>query len=235
MLTRAGAKRKMAADADPDPGFEVNENLVRGGSLNQRRQFAWLERSKLWDSLQPANDWKARKVLGRGGTGLCGLFDYLGSNNQIPPQVVVKQSMGWDAQELHAESKLLTLAASTGTDHIVKIYKGYHRGGGTGVSDEIDPIPFRDGDDSYQSDDEVARIFMEYLPGGDLYHSLLSPLINMSGPVVVPEEHLWRMLGCLAKSALVLGASIQLSIPYCYLHDSYIHQVTSIQDANGNA
>lgn len=104
----------------PPEQFEFNKNVP----LSKRRQFAWLERTKTWDSLQPASDWKARKILGKGTSGLCGVFDYLGvrTSPDMPFQVVVKQCLAMDAPALHSESKLLHLLASTGTNQYVEIF-----------------------------------------------------------------------------------------------------------------
>lgn len=86
------------------------------------------------------------------------------------------------------------------------MYKGYHRGGGTGA-DRVDPLPYQEGSENYDANEEVARIFLEYLPGGDLAYSYFQEIMQTPGLVVIPEEHLWRMLLCFAKAALVLGES----------------------------
>jgi hypothetical protein len=41
------------------------------------------------------------------------------------------------------ESKLRLQITGTGTEHVVKLYKGYHRDGGTGTSDRFDPREYK--------------------------------------------------------------------------------------------
>lgn len=186
-------------EAPPLDDFEYNPNVP----LSKRRQFAWLDRTKTWETLQPVSDWRARKVLGKGTSGLCAVIDHL---SDPICSVVVKQTLAAEAPSLHNESKLLHLLASTGTEHIVKQLKGYHRGGGTGTS-VVDPLPYGDMVDDYDLDYEVARIFLEHLPGGDMYVGIFKEIFQIQGLVDMPEEHLWRILLCLAKAALVLGES----------------------------
>ena len=72
---------------------------------------------------------------------------------------------------------------------------------GTGF---FDPLPYgKNG--KYNVDREVARIYMEFVPGGDC-HQYYQNLVKDS-PYVIPEEHVWSILHCLAKACLVLGKS----------------------------
>lgn len=178
--------------------YQNNEKVARAG-FSTRRQFEWLERSKLWPDL-PYNEWTARKVIGAGGYGLCGIWDYTGNDQNMPRRIAVKQSM--DSEALEHESKFLHLAAMTGTKHIVKLYKGCHKSGGTGTGKKFDPLPFNAAG-RYTSRLEVARMYMEYVPGGDLEDFYRG--IDKTPGAIIPEEHLWRMFNCFAKACMILG------------------------------
>lgn len=54
------------------------------------------------------------------------------------------------------ESKLLLQIMGAETDHVVKIYKGFHLDGGTGADARRDPIPF-DVNNNYDASMEVCR------------------------------------------------------------------------------
>jgi hypothetical protein len=105
-----------------------------------RRQHKWLHRSKQWIGLD-ANLWKA-KVLGAGGNGVVGLWEYQGNNTLFPKNIVIKQGHD-DPESMAWESKLLRQIIGTGTEHVVKLYKGYHRDGVTGTSDSFDPREYK--------------------------------------------------------------------------------------------
>ncbi|KUJ13531.1 uncharacterized protein LY89DRAFT_754342 [Mollisia scopiformis] len=194
------------ASANPPPddpplgNYGYDEKAVARG-LSKRRQSEWLERSKKWPDL-PARRWAARKVIGKGAYGICGQWDYTGNDKSMPRQIVVKQSIGSTAKILRGESKMMHLTTSTGADYVVKLYKGCHRGAGTGTSD-IDPLPYNSLG-MYIPHQEVVRMYMEYAPGGDL-DAFFKRLIATPGARVIPEEHLWRLLHCLAKASMALG------------------------------
>jgi hypothetical protein len=69
-------------------------------------------------------------------------------------------------------------------------------------------VPFEetDGDECYKTDEEVTRLYMEYCENGDMQHLLeeLCVLRIESKYGDIPEENIWRILGCRAKAALVL-------------------------------
>ena len=48
---------------NPDFGVVIGPDMDK---ISDRQRKAWLARSKTWHDLQPASDWKARKVLGPG-------------------------------------------------------------------------------------------------------------------------------------------------------------------------
>jgi hypothetical protein len=118
--------------------YEDNQAIAkRPEPLSVRRQHEWLHRFKQWIGLD-ANLWKAKKVLGAGGNGVVGLWEYQGNNTLFPRNIVIKQGHD-DPESMAWESKLLRQITGTGTEHVVKLYKGYHRDGGSGTSDLFDP------------------------------------------------------------------------------------------------
>jgi hypothetical protein len=131
--------------------------------MSGRRQIEWLRRSRSWKGLDPAI-WRARKVIGMGGNGLIGLWDYQGTIPKMPKHMVVKQ--GTDPGGMGWESRLLKILAGAGSDHIVKIYKGVYRAGGTGTLASIDDIPYKNA--QYPAYREVHRLYLEYWENGDL-------------------------------------------------------------------
>jgi hypothetical protein len=181
------------------PPYIFNPNM----SISEYRQFAWLERSKNWDGLDPT-EWLARKILGAGSYGLVRLWEYIGGKAKMPTHMVVKQTVPKKRYELASESKFLGLTTSTGTDHIVKLYKGYHEVEGTGVTDKRgwDGLPFNS-DDQWDEEFTIARMYIEYCGGGDL-SEWMKRIRKEDRRFVIPEEVLWRILFCLANALLVL-------------------------------
>ena len=140
-------------------------------SARERRRArgaAWLSRSSGWKDF--SGTWKPLGILGRGTYGICGLFEYIGNDQTVPKHIVVKQSGGIKRryfEDLMNESRLLKQLGESGSPHIVKMYKSFHREGGTGTSEEYDPSPFvTDGwplpTQQYDSNREVSRIYLEY-------------------------------------------------------------------------
>jgi len=70
-------------------------------------------------------------------------------------------------------------------------------------------VPFEgnDWDECYSKGEEVTRLYMEYCENGDMQHLLeeLFVLRIESEYGDLPEENIWRILGCLAKAGLVLA------------------------------
>lgn len=156
-----------AMSPEPDVDYGVDPDLNRAGKrISERRQREWLRRSKTWADL-PATEWKAKRVLGGGGQGICGLWEYIGKNPKTPGFLVVKQVVGKTSLALRHESKFLRdIQEASGTEHVVKLYKSWHSEGGTGTS-FADPHPVRD-DGTYDPKQEVSRIYIEYCEKGDL-------------------------------------------------------------------
>jgi hypothetical protein len=178
---------------------------MAAGRVGDRRvsattQRKWLESSKHWPYLCAPN-WKPKRVLGAGTTGVCGLWDYVGdpAAHNGPRQVVVKQ-VSQGEYELEVEATVMRMIQdSSATEQVVKIYKGYHLDPGSGASKHFDPWPY----DLYRNPlpaMDVARIYIDYCPGGDLDHKLR----NLPAGQLWQEEELWRLLECMARELLVL-------------------------------
>lgn len=112
-------------------------------------------------------EWQARKVLGIGATGLVGRWDYVGNDATKPRSMAVKQASPSDRRSMNAESNFLHLIASTGTKHIVRLYKAAHAAPGTGTMDAQDPLPFNK-DGNFRKNRQVSRMYLEYVAGGDM-------------------------------------------------------------------
>ncbi|KAE9369636.1 kinase-like protein [Stipitochalara longipes BDJ] len=178
--------------ASPAPGqtpygiFKKADLLYHGErTFSRKRQEEWLRRSKTWDGLD-SSVWKAKRVLGVGGNGIVGQWEYHGTDANMPKNIVIKQ--GSDSQGMGWESRLLKILGATGSDHFVKLYKANFRARGTGTSQRFDDIPFDDYgyyDPSY----EVNRLYIEFCEKGDLdgYTSKFEKLIPAG--VYPPEEY----------------------------------------------
>jgi hypothetical protein len=75
-------------------------------AMSMKRQEEWLRRSKTWDGLDPSI-WKAKKILGAGGNGVVGLWEYQGVDHNMPQHIVIKQGkdddgMGWESRLLES-------------------------------------------------------------------------------------------------------------------------------------
>ncbi|KUJ18677.1 kinase-like protein [Mollisia scopiformis] len=191
----------MAGPNPPDP-YPFNTSTF----LTKPRQFAWLDRSSTWPDL-PATQWTPVKVLAATGSGAVGLFKHVGSNPRVPSHMVVKQVFAEGVNELANESRLLRMLTGTGTKHVVKLYKAFERVMGTGATgeDTFDALPFDEDDGEVDDARMVGRMYIEYVEGGDLagwkdkYREG-----DENRRKVIPEEVLWRMMGCLVRAVLVL-------------------------------
>lgn len=119
----------------------------------------------------------------------------------MPRAMVVKQSAPDDNVQMHNESKLLHMLACTGTNHVVKLFKSHHYSGGTGTTVTQDPLPLHDG--KYDSDYDISRMYLELADGGDMY-DWIRKLQRANPTGKPPEEHMWRIFGCLMRALLVL-------------------------------
>lgn len=83
-----------------------------------------------------------------------------GIDPKIPRRIAVKQS-GSDflsRQSMQMESYLMQQCNISGSDHILKIYKGYHLDAGTATDGVRDPVPF-DVDGKYDANQQVCSKF----------------------------------------------------------------------------
>jgi hypothetical protein len=112
----------------------------------------WLASNKLWQD-RLSRPWRGVQVLGSGGQGIAGLWEYEGRAGLV--QVVVKQSIG-KSESLSRESDILRIISTTGTTCVVKLLKGYYEDIGRSTSKW-----------DYVGRD-VSRIYLEYCSGGDL-------------------------------------------------------------------
>lgn len=104
--------------------------------------------------------------------------------------MAVKQASPDGTHAMARESKLLHLITSTGTAHIVKLYKAIFKGPGTGATrpGRQDPLPF-DANGGYDENLEVARMYLEFDTCGDM-SDYERKLFLKTGVLKPPEEHL---------------------------------------------
>ena len=104
-------------------------NRLRKGKreMSTKRQIELLRHSRTWDGLDPSI-WKARKIVGIGGNGIAGLWEYRGTDPNTPKRMVIRQ--GKDIDGMNWEYRFLKILAGTGSDHFVKLYKAVYRTGG---------------------------------------------------------------------------------------------------------
>jgi hypothetical protein len=211
---RYGRRRRQQAHRAPArPSLPISQTAVHFG-YKAKDQRAWLAASKHWPNLPPAQ-WKATRVLGAGGHGICGLWVRVAGAPVWPGpnEVVVKQVPRSKATELKFESICLkrikiSTSASSGTKHIVDIYKKQFLDPGAGTNEDYDPSPYSLLPPMNHILD-VARIYLEYCPGGDLFHKFREL------PLMQPwsEEELWRLLGCLVRGAIVMDVGTERPVP----------------------
>jgi hypothetical protein len=88
---------------------------------------AWIHFSKNWAPVAIGKGWVGKKYLGGGAYGMAALFEYEGPDPDVNPrQIVVKQESGPSAT-LKQESHMLSRLMKYKSEHIIKIYKAYHR------------------------------------------------------------------------------------------------------------
>jgi hypothetical protein len=123
------------------------------GRISAQQQKRWLASNTRW-KYGLDSDWRGEKVLGVGGFGLVGLWEFTNQDGRVN-RVVVKQSEGRN-RALEAESGFLHVIAETRTRHVVRMLKQYHEEKGQGTS-EWD-----------RARHWVSRIYLEFCESGDM-------------------------------------------------------------------
>lgn len=155
----------------------------------------WLASESKWKN-RVGRGWVAKKVLGRGGFGIVGHWEYVGPDRDFKPlkDVVVKQATtlragGTKGPGLIEEGEFLQSFLSARTKHIVRIYRRVYRDLGAGTLSQ-DPAA------------EVHRMFLEFCPGGDLHDVWHKK--KTAGELPFSEVQLWMIFHCLARALLVM-------------------------------
>jgi hypothetical protein len=180
---------------------KVGGFVMKGGIKNysDNDQVEFLRAAQKWPALK--GEWAAKQILGAGENGIVLKFECTGSDPRVPKFMVVKQSHEEEKNELQLESRHLQRIAATGTEHVVRLYRTVRGVPGSGTSTQFDPHP----DDGYQ----MYRIYLEFCGAGDSEKYRENKLkqgreLGTPGRCIIPEEHLWRILHCIARGLLVL-------------------------------
>ncbi|TGO35894.1 hypothetical protein BHYA_0142g00100 [Botrytis hyacinthi] len=173
----------------------------------------YLKQSQGWAPVHIGKDWVAVKRLGEGSYGIATLFEYRGNNPDVSPRRLVVKQEGGPGLNLKQESRMMQSLMKYDSDHIVKIYKAYHRTMGTGTNNATDrPIvdyanwletdKKRDANVKVQLRQkyDIARIYLEFASGGDLGSWMFENCENQRPP----EEYIFRIWECLLKALMVL-------------------------------
>ncbi|TEY43700.1 hypothetical protein BOTCAL_0362g00040 [Botryotinia calthae] len=173
----------------------------------------YLKQSQGWAPVHIGKDWVAVKRLGGGSYGIATLFEYRGSNKDVSPRKIVVKQEGGAGLNLKQESRMIQSLMKYESDHIIKIYRAYHRTMGMGTNDAMDRaivniskwqdnIKKRDTDIKQQLKKryDVARIYLEFASGGDLWNWMNENCLELDPP----EEYVFRIWECLLKALMVL-------------------------------
>ncbi|KAI9643191.1 hypothetical protein NHQ30_007807 [Ciborinia camelliae] len=196
----------MALDTSPELYYEKYEPYEK-----------YLEASKGWAPVSIGKDWVGTKYLGGGSYGMATLFEYKGDDPNVEPrQIVVKQE--GDGKSLKDESRMLQRLMEYESNHIIKIYRAYHRTMGTGTDEKMDPAILLQAfwllDDEREAHDkwvrkelakrdpwgEASRIYLECASNGDLDHWLRENCDDLHPS----EEFIFRLWECLLRGLMVL-------------------------------
>ncbi|KAI9642569.1 hypothetical protein NHQ30_009374 [Ciborinia camelliae] len=155
----------------------------------------WLATSSSWVEGGLGPHWTGIRILGTGGFGVAGLWQYRGPAESAPPneirELCVKQTVAdrTTKRDAFEEGRILKILAEIEEPsvHIVRMYGGV-------AEDTFEGL-------------RVVRLFLEFCRGGDL-GSLVEvgerEKSGCAGPKAVGEGDVWEIFGCLAKGVAVM-------------------------------
>lgn len=115
----------------------------------------WLSTSSTWIGLGNPSHWTGIRILGKGGFGVAGLWQYVGPAHLAPVsgirELCVKQTVvgRTEKRDVYEEGRILKMLSEVdGCTHVVKMYGGVEEDVFEGLG--------------------VVRLFLEYCVGGDL-------------------------------------------------------------------
>lgn len=160
---------------------------------------AWLRSEPNWKN-RVGKDWRGVRVLGQGGYGITGHYQYVGTNPSVRVRdLCVKQTatnefgsfgVGGGGGAVQ-EGDMLNHFKGT-CPHIIQILHGPFNDTGSGV--ELDG-------DIDELDAPVERIYLELMEGGDLCSAIEKA---KKTKYTWKEEELWSIFYCLAKAVLAM-------------------------------
>lgn len=191
------ARRELSVDdwtevGNPPEGFDNGDEIKAYDS----RATEWLVTSKKWNRPFPTG-WEGISVLGCGGFGIAGHWQYRGKKHRLKGSVqaqvgdiVVKQASAVENKGLVLEAAIMEMLTRTGSRHFPQIYGHVHRDVGHQDWVTVD-----------QKRREVHRIFMEYFDGGSVSRHIQD--ISYHGDAH-SEATLWSWFHCFAKAAVAM-------------------------------
>ncbi|KAJ8061523.1 hypothetical protein OCU04_009337 [Sclerotinia nivalis] len=176
----------------------------------------YLEASKGWAPVHIGKDWVGTKHLGGGVYGIATLFEYRGDNPDVSPRKIVVKQEGGKGWNLKQESRMLQKLMKFGSEHIIKLYRAYHRTMGTGTSPDMDgyivdynPLMHKTEQDhecyietqlGQPQLHDIARIYLECASQGDLNNWM----VHNCDDTQPSEEYVFRLWECLLRGLMVL-------------------------------
>ncbi|KAI9743088.1 MAG: hypothetical protein M1818_003383 [Claussenomyces sp. TS43310] len=207
-----------------DPQQSLLEDDLRSvpDAVLKMRYKQWLRSDRRWQN-KLGRGWKGRRVLGRGGNGIVGLWEWEGAPGDGEgwesrvKRVAVKQMRARGRSGLMKEGRFMKWANSTGSKHFPQLYKRVYRDVGSGS--------YQMAIDSNRR--EVHRMIMEFCEGGDL-HQVIRKFMKKSGIerrwIFMREDKVWAIFVCLAKALLVLdGGKETPGRAEGWTHDPIVH------------
>ncbi|RDL42436.1 uncharacterized protein BP5553_02415 [Venustampulla echinocandica] len=189
-ITSRGVGEEESLDGELQP---VMPKLRPQESLNQmHKDFLNLKIDELAINPEYIPFWRGVKILGQGGEGCVGLWEYNGppEARQLPRNVAVKQSLGGAySRALTHEGKIHWRMCRYMPTHIVRLLLEPKA---AVPSDGLDP----------EFNGRFRRLIMEYFPLGSLWD-----LIDRRQLLAMPFEEvtLWRIFDCLVDGITVMS------------------------------